>query len=137
MGQHDKYGKLLMKIVAGKAYNDSGESIQVRLGNEGFANIDGTVGVDIAVEIESRVSKQVRGAILDLILHKYPKKLLVLLPVHMNNPENTVEQCKFVMEQFLDKHDFQVVLLQGHGDNYMVEEDTQIIKLALGSLGFV
>ena len=57
------------------------------------ASVDATVGGDIAVEVESRVSKQVRGAVLDLMCHPYPKKLLILLPVHMSNPETTAQQC--------------------------------------------
>ena len=136
MGQHDKYGKLIMGLAAGGAYNDSGDSTRVSLGNQSFASIDGTVGTDIAVEIESRVSKQVRGAVLDLVLHEYPRKLLVLLPVHMNNPNRTVAQCVFILDRFLPREDFQVTLLKGHGGDSRIEVDTLIVKLALETLGF-
>jgi hypothetical protein len=42
----------------------------------GSARIDGTVAGMVAVEIKSRVPKQVRGALLDLIMHSFTKKLL-------------------------------------------------------------
>ena len=64
------------------------------------ARIDGTLDQNVAVELESRVSKQVRGAVLDLLCHSYPKKLLVLLPVH--DVEVTARQCEFIFSKFLD-----------------------------------
>ena len=133
---HNKYGKLILRKAAGTAYTDSGESVCIYFNNSGIAKIDGTVGKNIAIEIESRVNKQIRGAILDLILHKYPKKLLVLLPVHMSNPETTINQCNFIMEQFLDVNDFRVVLLKGHGNDYRLDVDPQIVKNALKELSF-
>ena len=66
------------------------------------ACIDGTLDQNVAVELESRVSKQVRGAVLDLLCHSYPKKLLVLLPVHMSDVEVTARQCEFIFSKFLD-----------------------------------
>jgi hypothetical protein len=49
----------------------------------GVAVIDGTVEGTVAVEFESRESKTVRGAILDLLLHPFPQELPVLLPAHI------------------------------------------------------
>ena len=66
------------------------------------ARIDGTLDQNVAVELESRASKQVRGAVLDLLCHSYPKKLLVLLPVHMSDVEVTARQCEFIFSKFLD-----------------------------------
>lgn len=136
MGIHDKYGKMILRKAAGTAFAESGESVRVEFGNHGFAIIDGTVGKSIAVEIESRVSKQVRGALLDLVFHKYPKKLLVLLPVHMNNPTKTVNQCKLILRRFIIEKNFRVVLLDGHGNDEKYAIDTQIVKGALMELGF-
>jgi hypothetical protein len=73
MGQHDSYGKLILQRAAGHDCCTDGMSTVTSYGDS-CARIDGTVGDSIAVEIESRTGKQVRGAILDLVLHAYPKK---------------------------------------------------------------
>lgn len=85
MATHDEYGKrVLREATQGLAINYGG-SVEVDYGAGLPARIDATIG-DIAVEIESRVSKQVRGAVLDLMCHSLPRKLLVLLPVYMGEP---------------------------------------------------
>src|SRR5437899_5490445 len=115
MGDHDTYGKSVMRKAAGVAFSTWGEAVEVRYGAKRGATIDGVVGDSTAVEIESRVSKQVRGAILDLICHRYPKKLLVLVPVHMSNVELCLSQCCDILGRFLSIDDFRVIVLKGSG----------------------
>lgn len=79
------------------------------------ARIDGTVDSTVAVEIESRTGKQVRGAILDLILHAYPKKLLVLIPKYIC--KHQVHECEFILNRFIESDHFRVVLLDGTGNS--------------------
>lgn len=135
MGKHDKYGKRILEEGAGSAYTTCARSVRVDYGKGGYASVDGTVGSQIAVEIESRVSKQVRGALLDLVFHPYPKKLLILLPVHMNDPERTVAQCEHILARLLDGSDFRVALLHGHGSDYKNEIDIRIVRRAIDQLG--
>jgi len=90
---HDEYGKRVLHEATEGRVVLYGRPIEINYGAGLPARIDAAIG-DIAVEIESRVSKQVRGALLDLICHPYSKKLLVLLPVHMSNPMITAVQCK-------------------------------------------
>jgi len=134
MGRHDAYGKSVMKSAIGVEYTEWGDSVQIDYGAGPPARIDGTVGADIAVEIESRVFKQIRGAVLDLICHKYPKKLLVILPVHMSNPNVTAEQCEHILSIFLNPVDFRVVLLQGSGDHPAETNDAQCVRNAISEL---
>ena len=136
MPQHDYYGKEVLRAAAGPAYTDKGPSLKIDYGAGRPARIDGTVGRSIAVEIESRVSKQVRGAVLDLICHKYPKKLLVLLPVHMSSPEITASQCNNILRRFLKPSDFRVIVLSGSGNMPCLEDDATIVRRALRDLGF-
>lgn len=89
----------------------------------------------MAVEVESRVSKQVRGAVLDLVCHQYPKKLLVLLPVHMNNVEITADQCRSIFRRFVAPENFKVVVLSGDGEIPRLEEDAVRVREALRALG--
>ena len=124
-----------MRAAAGQAFTDWGAAVEVNYKAGEPARIDGTVASRVAVEVESRVSKQVRGALLDLICHRYPKKLLVLRPVHMNDAEVTAEQCRFILHRFLAPTDFRVVVLAGTGENPKLESDAEIVKHALSDLG--
>jgi hypothetical protein len=81
------------------------------------------------------VSEQVRGALLDLICHPYPKKLLVLLPVHMSNPEITAEQCPNILSWFCPVGSFRVVVLKGSGSNPQFPEDAAVVVAVLADLG--
>lgn len=131
MGQHDEYGKLILTKAAGCICD--GPCTITRYGDS-FANIDGTVGSTIAVEIESRTGKQVRGAVLDLILHAYPKKLMILLPMYIG--KHQVKECEFILKWFVNPDDFRVVLLDGSGHNPNVEGDVPKVRAALQALGW-
>lgn len=135
MGKHDEYGKRILRETFPSEFLDWGKSIEIDLGTENPARIDGTIGSDICVEIESRVAKQIRGALLDLILHNYPKKCLIIEPVHSYNPQETATQCEKIFNKFLDPKDFRVVLLCGTGnDNSYIEEDKLRIISAISDL---
>jgi hypothetical protein len=135
VGSHDAYGKAVLREAAGDAYRDCGIDVCVDYGSRAPARIDGTIG-PIAVEVESRVSKQVRGAVLDLICHPLPRKLLVLLPVHMMDPEDTAAQCRNILGRFLNQPEFRVVVLRGTGVRNAVADDTRIVRAALSELGY-
>jgi hypothetical protein len=136
VGAHDKYGKQVIRAAVGPVYLDRGISVQVDYAAGRPARIDGTVAGNIAVEIESRVNKQIRGAVLDLICHRYPKKLLVLLPVHMSDAETTASQCRHIMSRFVQPSDFRVVVLDGSGNGAEVTSDARRIVEALRELGY-
>jgi len=107
------------------------------LGNTS-AFIDGVIRPDCAVEVESRVDKQVRGALVDLLSHSYPKKLLVLIPAHMNDPKKTKEQCEGILNKFKRPTDqAMVVVLKGTGDNREPKEDEKLLRAALSKLDIV
>jgi hypothetical protein len=118
MINHNDYGRLVLRQAAGIVFTHRGRTVAINYGAGRSARIDGTINHTIAVEVESRVSKQVRGAVLDLICHPYPKKLLLLLPVHMHKPHITANQCRFILARFLDPANFRVVLLTGSGSTF-------------------
>jgi hypothetical protein len=133
---HDAYGKQLLKRATDFSAAVSGDSVLVDYGLGASARIDGTLGGKIAIEVESRVSKQVRGSIIDLVFHIYPKKLLVILPVHMSNPKTTAEQCRVILRRLVSPDDFQVVLATGNGNDPRLETDAQTVRAALQRLGW-
>jgi len=110
--------------------------VEVAYGTTGGATLDGVVGDSIVVEIESRVSKQVRGAVLDLICHNYSKKLLVLVPVHMSNPTLCSDQCRNILGRFIKPGDYRVIVLAGSGFVQALQTDAELIRRALEELGF-
>jgi hypothetical protein len=135
MIKHDEYGKRLVRGAAGEDNVKGGYASRIDLGGAGFAHIDCTVHDEIAVEVESRTSKQVRGAVLDLLCHSCPKKLLVLLPVHMN-AINTKKQCDFLFLRWLSPEKFRVVACEGTVGSPHEEADMQKIRQALSELRF-
>jgi hypothetical protein len=126
--QHDNYGKSVLASATENLCQTSGPYVTTSYGASS-AHIDGTVGSTVAVEIESRTGKQVRGAILDLILHAYPKKLLILIPKYIG--KHQVQECEFILKRFVDPQKFRVVLLEGTGDNPCLETDARRVRTAL------
>lgn len=135
-GTHDDYGKRILEAVAGGAYQAYGPSVEVDYGTDHPARIDGVVNGEIAVEIESRTAKQVRGAVLDLLHHKAPKKLLVLVPTSYGISEATAEQCRRIIGTHIAARDFRVVVLKGDGLSPRIRSDGPIVGKALEELGF-
>jgi hypothetical protein len=133
---HDRYGKKLMKAIAGATFVDSGNSVRVQYAGQVSAIIDGVLEGYCAIEIESRVSKQVRGALIDLLSHPLPNKLLILIPAHAYNPLGTAEHCAEILNRYRKPDErVEVVLLTGTGHNPRPLEDKALIKQALKRLG--
>ena len=136
MGSHDAYGKEVLQAAAGAAFVDWGPSVEVSYGAGRPARVDGTVSGTIAVEVESRTSKQVRGAVLDLLFHPYHKKLLVLVPMHMSDSGTCADQCRNALGRFVAPDCFRVVVLRGTGSNPSLDADAQLVRRTLNELGF-
>lgn len=137
MGIHDDYGKRLLRAAAGPDYKQYGTSVEVDYGTGSPARIDGAVAGRIAVEIEARPSKQVRGAVLDLLCHRFKKKLLLLLPAaNMPSPQTTATQCRTALGRYIRKDDFRVVVVAGHGSDPRTEQDVVTVQAALRALGW-
>lgn len=84
--------------------------------------IDGTIGNDVAVEIESRTPKQVRGALLDLMLHDYPRKLLIIMAVHCKS--ETVQQAQHAWRKLRGTNlEIEVVEMIGYRNNQHFSTD--------------
>ncbi len=64
--QHDEYGKRILRESASETFDTYGTSVGVDYGAGMPARINGTVSGQVAVEVESRTAKRVRGAVLDL-----------------------------------------------------------------------
>lgn len=129
MGIHAQLGLRLMDLAAGPLFASSGPSVKIDFGlDAGNATIDGTIGGLVAVEIESREPKQVRGAILDLLLHPFPKKLLVLLPVYTR--DSTPAQARVILSKFLAADNFRVVAVTED-----LDETVRMLRQALDELG--
>jgi hypothetical protein len=133
---HDNYGKELLRQIVGDRFISSGDAVKAYYNGRISASIDGVINNCCAIEIESRVAKQVRGALLDLLEHPLPKKLLILVPVHMYNPEATVEHCKYILGKYKKEGQItKVILLEGTGNNPKESVDKEKIKDALKELG--
>lgn len=128
---HDAYGKKVLKGAFGARYDAKPASVPFGDGC-GTLQIDGTVDLDIAVEIESRASKQVRGAIVDIVCHPYPNKLLVLIKKYGNS--YTEKQCRELLRRFAPDCSSEVVTLEGTGNAERIQRDKKIVKEAVARL---
>ena len=125
---HDKYVKGLLEEVARNLFVSKGPDVKVNYQGAISASIDGVIKDCCAIEVESRVAKQVRGALVDLLEHRLPKKLLILVPAHMNNPEATAQHCEYILEKYKQQGSMtKVILLKGTGNNPK-EEDKSLIE---------
>lgn len=131
----DAYGKYLLRAAAGVAVETTGPSVWVDYGS-GRAQIDAVIGGRIAVEVESRVLKQVRGALMDLLWHPFPKKLLLLIPSYIGDPGTAMKQCQIILGDDLRSSHFQVVVLSGTGRSPKIEADARRVKKAIRKLGW-
>jgi hypothetical protein len=132
MGMHDEYGKRLLRL-ADRGIEVDGPTCNVALGR-GSARIDGVLGGQVAIEVESRTSKQVRGAVRDLLVHGAPKKLLILIPKYMSNPESCREDCAAIIGRFVAPQNYRVIHLRGTLDVPAPENDLPLIQRALTEL---
>jgi len=97
------------------------------------ARIDGTIAGRIAVEIESRTDKQIRGALLDLICHHFENKLLIVVPVQMTNEHRTVVMCQNILAKFVPVANFRVVLVELQKFDQFIDD----VKTAARDLGWM
>ncbi len=132
---HDQYGKQVLRAAAGDAFVEWGPQVEVDYGAGRPARIDGAVGGQVAVEVEARVPKQIRGAVLDLIFHSFPLKLLVLMRAQLSNPEATASQCRNALGRFVKPACFRVILLDGDGHAPRLESDADLAARSLRELG--
>jgi excisionase family DNA binding protein len=136
MQDHDGYGKSILRQVVGSPCYAARHPFPPEIG--GGIDIDAVVEPDIAVEIDSRTPKQVRGAVFDLLCHSKPKKLLILQPPRCNLL--CIAQCRHLLEkycQILGSGPSEVVLLRGHGGDHQDAIDVQLVREALARLGFI
>lgn len=130
---HDAYGKTLL-VDACRSVGlvpRTGAILDVPYPGE-RGHIDGYVEPGVAVEIESRTGKQIRGAVVDLVHHVAPSKLLIILPMY-NAAGRTAESCTWIMSRHLPVDRFRVVVTRGHGGTPH-EGDVALVANALQEL---
>jgi len=132
---HDKYAKEVLRRAFESDFNSKPKPFKISKGNlnAGSIRVDGEIYGEIVVEIESRVSKQVRGAILDLFLHPYRKKLLIIMDKH-GNRITPVQSEEILKRLCKNKFAFKVITLKGNGNTRMLNEDIILLKKAVKDL---
>ena len=135
MGVHDSYGKRALRKaceLAGDRIAWSGHSYAICDGIT--CNLDAILESGIVVEIESRVDKQVHGAMLDLLMHPASAKLMVLIPAHMNNAAKTKSMCEGIAATLAPTARFLCCVLCGAGHAEQPDKDSRIVAAAINDL---
>jgi hypothetical protein len=92
------------------------------------------VGQEVAVEVEARNAKQVRGAIMDLLLHPCPKKLLILIPSGSLKTSTAPAQCEHILSKFRPPGLFRMAVLRGTCEAPDMDMDVARVQRALAEL---
>ena len=130
MPGHDEYGKQVLRRASNGRAQLEGISIELDYGCGGKCRIDGTVAGSIAVEAEARTGKQVRGALVDLISHPFPKKLLLLMPGNMD-VRIEARRCRIILCRYVPDKDVRVIPLHGNGSKPDFERDVPLVSAVL------
>jgi hypothetical protein len=128
-----EYGQQVLQAATEGRAALYGPSVEIEYGAGLPAHVFATVG-NIAVDIESKAEKQLRGAVLDLLFHSYPKKLLVLITDQTTVREIAAEQCRYIMRRFIPETSFRVLVLKGSSSNPRLADDAADLAAALAEL---
>lgn len=131
IGEQEYATEVLQQATQGRAMC-FGPSVEVNFGGGPPVRIMASVG-PIAVESGAGTLRSVRGAVIDLICHPNPKKLLLLLSDQVYDSVAAAEQCRQILRRFCDAEAFRVVSLKGHGRNPRLPEDAALVAQALSS----
>ena len=143
MGKHDEYGKKLFAELLGQRWDSL--TFERSIDEAGVrADLDGVIWsrdhrtIECAVEVEARVYKQIRGAIVDLALYPAAKKLLVIIPAQpqLGSEEKTLAHCRHIWQQISSNNrgQFAMTVLRGTGDEPVPDVDKARICEALNTL---
>ena len=143
MGIHEEYGKRLLAGILGGRWVTLGKDRSVEMAGV-RADLDGIIlsedssRVECAVEIEARIYKQIRGAILDLAWHSAPRKMLVVILAQsqLGNEEKARPHLMYVWQKLTKGANvpFELVVLRGTGEYPMEEHDLLLLTDALKKL---
>ncbi len=146
MGAHDDYGKGLMSKLLGNRWSSydfrrSVDEAGVRADLDGVITAPESCQVECAVEIEARVYKQIRGAIVDLTLHPAPKKLFVVIKAQpqLGDTQEIAKHFNYVWHQIAgtSRGQFTMTVLEGTGGDPLQEVDLELLKGSLQELGIM
>jgi len=143
MGNHDDYGKQLMSRLLGSRWSscDSRRSIDeggVRADLDGIISARDNSNVECAVEIEARVYKQIRGAMVDLALHPAPKKLLVVIKAQpqLGDATRIEKHCRHIWQEIAgsNRGQFFMTVLKGTGNDPRQQVDLELLSETLRNM---
>lgn len=136
MGDHDRYGKDLLRRVLGSRFDPYSADRNLPLGSISIS-LDGVIkSKDLsrtvcAVEIEARNEFQIRGAVLNLYLHPAPSALLILMAsnLHHHLPD-VIQHVQELWRRLTrgERGELPVAVLFGEGGDPAYGEDQAVIR---------
>jgi hypothetical protein len=146
MPAHDEYGKKLLAEILGSRWSSTSPQRSIAWGPV-RADLDGIIKTPdgksalCAVEIEAKVYKQIRGAMLDLANHPAPKKLLVIIRAQkaLGSEDKIRGHCEDVWKEigYDNPGDFKLVVLKGTGKLQAPDADKELLVRGLCELGVI
>ncbi len=127
----DHWKRVIHEATNGGALLED-EADEVMYGPALVDKIDATFR-DVAIEAAPDESKKVSGALLNLICHPYPRKLLILLPPH-KACGSSAGMSEAILSRLCRAGSYRVVLLNGGGEAAHFAGDAAIVAAALRAL---
>jgi hypothetical protein len=146
MGIHEEYGKTLFASIFDRRWITNGDVRSVEMASV-RADLDGVIlsqdlsRVECAVEIEARIYKQIRGAMLDLAWHPAPRKMLVVILAQpqLGTEAKARAHLMFVWQKLTKGENipFELAVLRGTGANPMEQGDRLLLTNSLRRLDLI
>jgi hypothetical protein len=99
MGRYEQTAVELLESAFGDRWTRDDTRIFSFGPDAGTGEVDGTIDGCVAVEIGVGSPKQVRASVVDLVLHPYPVKLLVLVDTPGHSTERSVSQSAAILSE--------------------------------------
>ena len=121
MGKYDDYAKDVLRETFVERFNTTDDVVFSFGPSAGTGDVDGIIDGYIAVEIGVGSPKQIRAAVLDLMFHPFPMKLLILVDTPEHETRRSVQQVASILAQ--SSKPGVVLRLAGTPSNPMLEVD--------------
>jgi hypothetical protein len=93
VGKYDRYARDVMRATFGDRWQEGGQAIFSFGERAGYGQVDGIIDGAIAVEFGVGSPKQIRAALLELVLHPLDGKMLVLVDTPGHSTQSSVVQA--------------------------------------------
>ena len=99
MGKYQRYAEEVLVAAFAERWDRNSDTVFSFGKDAGTGEVDGTIDGKVAVEIGVGSPKQIRAAVLDLMFHPFPMKMLILVDTPEHETGRSVRQAGAILAQ--------------------------------------